>query len=210
MDFVYINEVQELNMSQIALFKYICKNVDEGFVFSGDTAQIIARGFNFRFQDIRAMFHKKFVLESCSNEHVQREGKVQCSYIFSLSQNFHTHAGVLNLAQSIIELLYRFFPQSIDVLKPQTSCIDGKPPVLLESENKEDAIIKIFGNSGKFGRNKIGFGAQQVILVRDDCARKKISSHVGNQALVLTIMECKGLQFQVIHVIHFFPLLISK
>jgi len=30
MDFVYIDEVQDLTMRQIALFKYICRNVDEG------------------------------------------------------------------------------------------------------------------------------------------------------------------------------------
>ncbi|KAL5760633.1 hypothetical protein ACOSQ2_019471 [Xanthoceras sorbifolium] len=204
MDFVYINEVQELTMSQIALFKYICRNVDEGFVFSGDTSQIIARGLDFRFQDIRAMYHKKFVLESSNNGHVAREEKVQFSHIFSLSQNFRTHAGVLKLAQSIVELIYRFFPQSIDILKPETSFIYGEPPVLLESENKEDAIIKIFGNSGNFGRTVVSFGAQQVILVRDDCARKKISNHVGNQALVLTIMECKGLEFQDVLLYNFF------
>ncbi|XP_039173773.1 uncharacterized protein LOC120286031 [Eucalyptus grandis] len=42
-DFVYIDEVQDLTMRQISLFKYICRNVDGGFVFSGDTAQTIAR-----------------------------------------------------------------------------------------------------------------------------------------------------------------------
>ncbi|TXG56681.1 hypothetical protein EZV62_017994 [Acer yangbiense] len=204
MDFVYIDEVQDLTMSQIALFKYICRNVDEGFVFSGDTAQTIARGVDFRFQDIRALFYKKFVLESSCNGHVGREQKGQISEVLSLRQNFRTHAGVLKLAQSIIELLFRFFPHSIDVLKPEISLIYGEPPVLLESENNEDAIIKIFGNRGNFGGNIVGFGAQQVILVRDDCARKEISNHVGKQALVLTILECKGLEFQDVLLYNFF------
>ncbi|KAL5829949.1 hypothetical protein ACOSQ3_019417 [Xanthoceras sorbifolium] len=204
MNFVYVDEVQDLTMSQIALFKYICKNVDEGFVFSGDTAQTIARGIDFRFQDIRALFYKKFVSESSNNGHVGRERKGQLSDVLSLSQNFRTHAGVLKLAQSVIELLYRFFPQSIDVLKPETSLIYGEPPVLLESENKEDAIIKMFGNSGNFGGNIVGFGAQQVILVRDDSARKAISNHVGKQALLLTIVECKGLEFQDVLLYNFF------
>ncbi|KAI9170204.1 hypothetical protein LWI28_024307 [Acer negundo] len=204
MDFVYIDEVQDLTMSQIALFKYICRNVDEGFVFSGDTAQTIARGVDFRFQDIRALFYKKFVLESSCNGHVGREQKGQISEVLSLRQNFRTHAGVLKLAQSIIELLFRFFPHSIDVLKPEISLIYGEPPVLLESENNEDAIIKIFGNRGNFGGNIVGFGAQQVILVRDDCARKEISNRVGKQALVLTILECKGLEFQDVLLYNFF------
>lgn len=65
---------------------------------------------------------------------------------------------------------------------------------MLESGENENAIMKIFGNSG----NIVGFGAEQVILVRDDSARKEISNFVGKHALVLTIVECKGLEFQVI------------
>jgi superfamily I DNA/RNA helicase len=56
MHFVYIDEVQDLTMSQIALFKYVCRNVEEGFVFCGDTAQAIARGIDFRFRDIKSLF----------------------------------------------------------------------------------------------------------------------------------------------------------
>jgi superfamily I DNA/RNA helicase len=197
-DFVYVDEVQDLTLSQIALFKYICKNVEEGFVFSGDTAQTIARGIDFRFQDIRSLFYKKFLLESKSSGHDKRKEKGIISDIFHLSQNFRTHDGVLKLSQSVIELIYHFFPQSIDVLQPETSLIYGEAPILLESGNNQNAIITIFGNSGKAGRSMVGFGAEQVILVRDDCVRKEITNAVGKQALVLTIVECKGLEFQVI------------
>ncbi|KAL6295349.1 hypothetical protein ACE6H2_003491 [Prunus campanulata] len=204
MDFVYIDEVQDLTMSQIALFKHMCSNVEDGFVFSGDTAQTIARGIDFRFQDIRHLFHKKFVLESRSNVHDERKVKGQISDIFHLTQNFRTHAGVLKLSQSIVELIYRFFPHSIDVLKPETSLLYGEAPVLLESGESENAIIKIFGNSGTDSGNIVGFGAEQVILVRDDGARKEVSMFVGKHALVLTIVECKGLEFQDVLLYNFF------
>jgi hypothetical protein len=115
-----------------------------------------------------------------------------------LSQNFRTHDGVLKLSQSVIELLYHFFPQSIDRLQPETSLIYGEAPILLGSGNNQNTIITIFGNSGKAGKSIIGFGAEQVILVRDDQARKEITNYVGKQALVLTIVECKGLEFQVV------------
>ncbi|KAL9416859.1 hypothetical protein AB3S75_039945 [Citrus x aurantiifolia] len=202
--FVYIDEVQDLTMSQIALFKYVCRNIEEGFVFSGDTAQTIARGIDFRFQDIRSLFYKKFVLESRNNGDRGRQEKGQLSDIFSLSQNFRTHVGVLNLAQSIMELLYRFFPHSVDILKPETSLIYGEPPILLESGDEENAILKIFGNSGEVGGHIVGFGAEQVILVRDDSVRKEISNYVGKQALVLTIIESKGLEFQDVLLYNFF------
>jgi superfamily I DNA/RNA helicase len=197
-DFVYVDEVQDLTLSQIALFKYICKNVEEGFVFSGDTAQTIAKGIHFRFQDIRSLFYKKFLPESKSCGHDERKKKGIISDIFHLSQNFRTHDGVLKLSQSIIDLLYRFFPQSIDVLQPETSLINGEAPILLESGNNQNTISTIFGNSGKAERSFVGFGAEQVILVRDDHVRKEITNYVGKQALVLTIVECKGLEFQVV------------
>ncbi|KAM1966183.1 hypothetical protein ACFX15_046434 [Malus domestica] len=204
MDFVYIDEVQDLTMSQIALFKHMCNNVEDGFVFSGDTAQTIARGIHFRFQDIRHLFYKKFVLESRGNKHQERKEKGQISEIFHLTPNFHTHAGVLKLSQSIVELLYRFFPLSIDILKPETSLIYGEAPVLLESREDENAIIRIFENSGIDNSNIVGFGAEQVILVRDVGAQKEIFKIVGKQALVLTIVECKGLEFQDVLLYNFF------
>ncbi|KAJ4710308.1 UvrD-like Helicase, ATP-binding domain, P-loop containing nucleoside triphosphate hydrolase [Melia azedarach] len=103
---------------------------------------------------------------------------------------------VLKLAQSIIDLLYHFFPHSVDIVNPEKSFIFGEPPVLLESGDNENAIIKNFGNNGSVRGKMVGFGAEQVILVRDDCVRKEISGYVGKQALVLTIVESKGLEFQ--------------
>ncbi|CAB4262688.1 unnamed protein product [Prunus armeniaca] len=204
MDFVYIDEVQDLTISQIALFKHMCSNVEEGFIFSGDTAQTIARGIDFRFQDIRHLFHNKFVLESRSNKLEERKEKGQISKMFHLTQNFRTHTGVLKLSQSIVEVIYRFFPHYIDVLKPETSHIYGEAPVLLEYGENENAIIKLFGNSETGSGNIVGFGAEQVILVRDDAARKEVSMFVGMHALVLTIVECKGLEFMDVLLYNFF------
>ncbi|XP_030461792.1 uncharacterized protein LOC115681845 [Syzygium oleosum] len=201
-DFVYIDEVQDLTMRQISLFKYICRNVDEGFVFSGDTAQTIARGIDFRFEDIRTLFYKEFLIDSMDGPDITME-KGRLSKTFHLSQNFRTHAGILKLAQSVVDLLYHFFPLSVDALSPETSFICGEAPILLESENDESAILSIFGNSDVSG-NFVGFGAEQVILVRDDHSRNEVSNLVRGQALVLTIVECKGLEFQDVLLYNFF------
>ncbi|PWA68458.1 UvrD-like Helicase, ATP-binding domain-containing protein [Artemisia annua] len=168
MDFVYIDEVQDLSMRQISLFKYISQNVDEGFIFAGDTAQTIARGIDFRFQEIRHLFYKEFISTRTS--------------------------GKQERAQSVIDILYCYFVHSIDKLEPETSLISGEAPVLLESGKDENAIVTIFGGSGSVGE-VVGFGAEQVILVRDERAKTEIFEYVGRQALVLTILECKGLEF---------------
>ncbi|XP_074273009.1 uncharacterized protein LOC141596682 [Silene latifolia] len=203
-DYVYVDEVQDLSIRQIALFKYICGNVDEGFVFSGDTAQTIARGIDFRFEDVRCLFYKEFLVRKTRDEANGIHEKGSISPIFQLSENFRTHGGILNLGQSVIELVYHFFPQSIDKLSPETSHIFGEAPILLESGSDEDAIVTIFGNNGNVGCNLVGFGAEQVILVRDECVRQEISSYVGKNALVLTIVECKGLEFQDVLLYNFF------
>ncbi|XP_022776512.1 uncharacterized protein LOC111318117 [Durio zibethinus] len=204
MDFVYIDEVQDLTMRQIALFKHVCKNVSEGFVFCGDTAQTIARGIDFRFEDIRSLFYNEFVLESKCKTNDGKKEKGQISKSFHLSQNFRTHDGVLRLAQSVINLLYHFFPSFVDILCPETSLIYGEAPIWLESEDKDNAAAAIFRNNGNVGGRIVGFGAEQVILVRDDLAKNEILKFVGKQALVLTILECKGLEFQDVLLYNFF------
>ncbi|KAK4424964.1 Helicase SEN1 [Sesamum alatum] len=133
-----------------------------------------------------------------------RREKGHISDVFSLCQNFRTHTGVLRLAQSVIDLICHFFPQSIDVLAPETSLIYGESPVVLDPGSDENSILTIFGHSRNAGGKWVGFGADQVILVRDDSARKEISNYIGDQALVLTIVECKGLEFQDVLLYNFF------
>ncbi|KAM7258275.1 hypothetical protein ACFE04_014016 [Oxalis oulophora] len=191
MEFVYIDESQDLNMNELSLFKYVCTNFEEGFAFAGDTAQTIAKGVGFRFQDIRSLFYKEFLQES---------GKAKISDILQLSQNFRTHRGVLNMAQSVVDLLIRFFPTTIDRLSPETSLISGEVPVLL-GVNEKHSFSKIFKGSHN---NMVGFGAEQVLLVRDVHAKDELIRNVGKQALILTILECKGLEFQDVLIYNFF------
>ncbi|XP_019462940.1 PREDICTED: uncharacterized protein LOC109361863 [Lupinus angustifolius] len=204
MSFVYIDEVQDLSMSQIALFKYVCQNAEEGFIFCGDTAQTIANGIDFRFQDIKSLFYKKFLFVPNISSYNEGWEKAKSLNVFLLNHNFRTHAGVLKLSQSIIDLLLHFFPYSIDALKPETSFIHGEAPIILECENGKNAVVTIFGRSGAEGGKIVGFGAEQAILVRDDSVRKEVLDYVGKHALVLTILECKGLEFQDVLLYNFF------
>ncbi|KAG8369504.1 hypothetical protein BUALT_Bualt14G0020500 [Buddleja alternifolia] len=127
--------------------------------------ETIARGIDFWFEEIRSLFYNEFLMkfESCEFSGKREKGIV--SDTFKLSQNFHTHTGVLKLALSVVDLLCHFFPHSVGILAPETSLI-------------------------------YGIGADQVILVRDDSTRKEISDNIGHKAHVLTILECKGLEFQ--------------
>lgn len=188
-DFVYVDEVQDLTMVQIALFKHVCKNVDGGFVFAGDTAQTIGKGVHFRFEDIRHLFYEEFVLKSSGEALMHGKGeKGLIPKISHLSQSFRSHAGILNLAQSVIDIVHHFFPLSIDFLNPETSLIPGETPVLVERVNKTEFASMLSTTS---------LGPDQVILVRDESSKKELSSYSGNRNIVLTISECKDLEFRV-------------
>ncbi|CAN1841829.1 TPR and ankyrin repeat-containing protein 1 [Linum perenne] len=203
-DFVYVDEVQDLTMKQIALFKHVCSNFEEGFLFTGDTAQAISKGVEFRFKDIRSLFYDTFMLNTCRLGASRGNAKKQLSEVFQLSQNFRTHAGVLKLAQTVIDLIYYFFPRTIDELNPETSHLNGETPVLLHSLNHK-SIFKCMSEV-YFGADKKSweFGAEQVILVRDQEVKNKVLCQVGKQALVLTILECKGLEFEDVLLYNFF------
>ncbi|XP_062113018.1 uncharacterized protein LOC133824159 [Humulus lupulus] len=201
MDFVYIDEVQDLTMSQIALFKHVSSNLEEGFVFSGDVVKPTIGGIDCRIQDIRCVFDKKFALKPMMNKN-GKGGHI--THMFCLTQNFRSHADILKLSGSIIELLYHFFPQSIDIIEPETHMVPGEAPILLQAEKNENAIIKLFGKGDNLSKNAIGFGAEQVILVRDETTRQSIKDIVGKKALIVTILECKDLEFQDVLLYNFF------
>ncbi|KAJ6813050.1 uncharacterized protein M6B38_145180 [Iris pallida] len=178
-DFMYIDEVQDFTMKQIGLFKYLCANFQSGFLFAGDTAQTLCN--DFRFEDIKCWFY---------NECQSRSGNVNS---FQLTTNFRSHSGIIDLAESVLDVLYHFFPDSVDKLDSEKTGLLGDMPVILQSGDLLDSIF-----------NTIEFGSEQVILVRDVHNREKVLHQIGHRALVLTVKECKGLEFEDVLLYNFF------
>lgn len=48
--------------------------------------------------------------------------------MFQLVENYRTHRGVVQLAHSLVQALMRFFPASVDKLKPESSRLQGEGP----------------------------------------------------------------------------------
>mmetsp|Transcript_37818 Transcript_37818/g.61275 ORF Transcript_37818/g.61275 Transcript_37818/m.61275 type:complete len:333 (-) Transcript_37818:4999-5997(-) len=96
-DFVYVDEVQDLTAVQLAVFTRLCLNPKSGFMFAGDTAQTIAQGVGFRFADVRALFYDFFLTEPTT-----KSGSDVPDMHF-LTQNFRTHSGVLNVASALTD-----------------------------------------------------------------------------------------------------------
>ena len=188
----FIDEVQDFTQAELSVFLHCCRDPNSLF-FTGDTAQSIMRGIAFRFQDLRSLFY-----------HIHRNVplvKVP-KKPYTLTVNFRSHSGVLKLAGSVIDLLTNFFRGSIDDHLPEDrGMFPGPIPVLIESCEVNDLSLLLSTN--KREASAIEFGAHQVILVQSKDAKEKLPKLLQG-AIVLTIFEAKGLEFDDVLLYNFF------
>ena len=193
---LYVDETQDFTQAELVLLIRCCRDPN-GVFLTGDTAQSVMRGISFRFEDLRSLFF--YLNESYKAVGVQAE--VLVPQIMPLIYNYRSHSGILNLASSVVSVLQKYFPESFDKLAKDQGQLDGPKPVLLGSCSQSDLAIILRGNKRK--TTTIEFGAHQVILVASNEARERLPEELS-LALVLTIYEAKGLEFDDVLVYNFF------
>lgn len=57
---------------------------------------------------------------------------------FQLTINYRSHGGIVRCAHSVVELISRFWPDSIDVLAEEKGMIDGVRPVFFVGKDEID------------------------------------------------------------------------
>ena len=187
---LYVDEVQDFTQAELAILVHCTRDINSIF-FTGDTAQTIARGISFRFEDIQSLFH-----------HIAESNlKVSVPKLHYLTLNFRSHSGILGLAGSIIDVIKEFFNQSIDILPNDVSMLSGPTPVIVESCEVGDLALLLRANKREV--STIEFGSHQVILVQSQQARDNLP-RILKGALVFTIFEAKGLEFDDVLLYNFF------
>ncbi|KIN94541.1 hypothetical protein M404DRAFT_380130 [Pisolithus tinctorius Marx 270] len=197
-DFLYVDEAQDNLLIDALLLRLTCSN-PEGLFWAGDTAQTISAGSSFRFDDLKAFLYR---IEVDQASHNVRERAVAPPASFQLAINYRSHGGIVNCAHSVIELIARFWPNSIDSLQPERGVVDGLKPVFFTAWDKDTVRYEqfLFGTSD----SHIEFGADQCILVRDEKAKEKLQQQVGNIGVIMTLYESKGLEFNDVLLYNFF------
>ncbi|RIA86623.1 hypothetical protein C1645_325835 [Glomus cerebriforme] len=195
---VYIDECQDNHIVDFALILKIFDRADSIF-FAGDTAQCIAQGSSFRFQDIRSLIYQWELNRTRVNYNLRGSMKPKQ---FELNINYRSHNGILQLASSVIDLIWHFFPNSIDRLSRERGKIDGPLPIIFEEFQAETFHYNIF-SIGEHASN-VEFGAEQVIIVRNDAAKKRVKELIGKVGLVMTVFEAKGMEFNDVLLYDFF------
>ena len=194
-DHFYIDEVQDFTQAELWLLLKCCRNPNDTFC-TGDIAQSIMKGVFFRFEDLRSLF---FLLnkETC-------EKTIPVPKLHLLTENFRSHTGVLKLAQSIVNILKKSFPNSFQDsnLPSEYAMFNGPKPVLLKAKSKDELAAILLGNEADSSVTH-ELGAHQAIIVRSESARKKLPASLRD-GIVLTVLEAKGLEFNDVLLYNFF------
>ena len=194
----YVDETQDFTQAELSLLIRCCRFPNHSF-FTGDTAQSIMRGIAFRFDDLKTLFHH--AKEATHNKEERHDFIRVPKKLYQLTHNYRSHAGILHLASSVVDLLLYYFPESFDRLQKDEGLFEGPKPVLLESCSPTDLAMILQGNQRQSSR--IEFGAHQVVLVVSNESRESMPPEL-KQGLVMTIYEAKGLEFDDVLIYNFF------
>ncbi|GBC01906.1 hypothetical protein RclHR1_04380007 [Rhizophagus clarus] len=192
---VYVDECQDNQIVDLALILKLFDRVDNVFM-AGDIAQCIARGSSFRFQNLSTLIYK-WEHDRPQNNNSRRNTVVPKQ--FELNVNYRSHNGILRLASSVISLIHKFFPDSIDHLSREQSEVGGPRPIVFKGFQAETFLFDVFSVDERMP-NCSEFGAEQVIIVRNEEAKKS----VGNVGIVMTVFEAKGMEFNDVLLYNFF------
>ncbi|KAJ7237490.1 hypothetical protein B0H12DRAFT_1238227 [Mycena haematopus] len=203
MDYLYVDETQDNLLIDTLLLRSICHNPN-GLFWAGDTAQTISVGSSFRFNELKAFIYRieQRRLETRKPSELYHQPVWQ-PRTFQLTVNYRSHAGIVNCAHTIIEIIQLLWPYSIDILGRERGTVDGLRPVFFTGFDSGNIQYEQFLFGDREG-SYIEFGAQQCILVRDDAARDKLREQVGDIGLIMTLYESKGLEFNDVLLYNFF------
>jgi len=95
------------------------------------------------------------------------------------------------------------FPQSVDKMEKERGQYEGTIPTLFVGLGADVLAQRMVGLTDVFG-SVADFGAEQVILVRDDIMKEKVQGEIGEVALVLSILDSKGMEFDDVFLLDFF------
>ena len=197
-DEVYIDEIQDQRCLDIELLLSFVRD-GRGFHFAGDTAQAISQESTFRFADIKALFHEHFAAASDATH----QAELSRPHMFTLCENYRSHEGILALASLVMGMIWRGFPETVDKLDPEIGHLNGPRPVVFCGVQSDILCSKDVGHT-ELSAGTTDFGAEQVILVRDAHMKSSLQDQIGDVALILTILESKGMEFDDVILWNFF------
>ena len=63
---------------------------------------------------------------------------------FQLTRNYRSHGGIVACADSVIQLVTKFWPYSIDPLRRERGVVEGNKPIFFVNWNEENVRYEQF------------------------------------------------------------------
>ncbi|KAH7325422.1 hypothetical protein B0J17DRAFT_681298 [Rhizoctonia solani] len=200
-DYLYVDEVQDNLMIDIFLLRRLAKSIENTY-WSGDSAQTVVAGSSFRINDLKAFTYQDQV--TTSGQRSSRKPLTAPQFTtFDLHVNFRSLSGIVCFARSLVQIIHDLFPQTIDLMEPERAKKYGDPPILFTNVQNEAGYFERF-LLGSSASNRVVFGAQQSILVRDTAAAEELDTRLQGLCNVLPILDSKGLEFDDVLIYNFF------
>ncbi|ELU40337.1 glycosyl hydrolases family 39 domain-containing protein [Rhizoctonia solani AG-1 IA] len=143
--------------------------------YFGDSAQTITAGSLFRINDLKAFTYQDQVRVS-----------------FATAESHLTLSGIVRFARSLVQAIHNLFPQTIDLMEPERAKQYGDPPVFFTNIQSEIGYFEKFLLGSSSASNRVVFGAQQAILVRDAAAAEELDARLQGLCNILPITDSKG------------------
>ena len=187
-DSLYVDEVQDFAQSEILLLIQSCKSPRCNVFLTGDTAQTVMKDVSFRFIDLKTLFFKNDII-----------AVDQAPPIVELKINYRSHSGILNLAKSVLNILEKHFPDSLDKVPSDQGMLSGPTPKFIKPCPAKTLMLVLAANHRT--PSDMQFGHHQAVIVRSEGKKQHVPIE---NALVFSVYESKGLEFDDVLLYNFF------
>ncbi|GJP39593.1 hypothetical protein CLOM_g23947 [Closterium sp. NIES-68] len=230
---VSVDEVQDLTQAQLALLPLLCSNVASGFVFAGDTAQSIAQGVDFRFEDLARVVYNEFLRNEdecgrgggakgvCKKSKVGegdgqkgRRDKGQTKNTNPSSSGSNASSQRLVKALPTFQLLrnYRTHNGVLRLANSVLQLLRSFFPLSIDRLHAELSVVEggrpVMASVSPSWKKELAQGmplsATQAIIVRSTEEKKSMAAHFPVKPIILTVEESKGLEFEDVFLFNFF------
>ncbi|TBU23100.1 P-loop containing nucleoside triphosphate hydrolase protein, partial [Dichomitus squalens] len=192
--FLYNDEVQD-NLMIDMLFMRSLSNNSNGIFWAGDTAQTITLGSSFKFSELTSLMYRVERREP-NRLHIP-------PHTFNLTVNRRSHMGIINAAQTVVDLLTTLWSESTDKLSRDKGHKRGPKPIFIRGSTE---LFKLLGHRENLGVS-LELGSEQCAsctIVRDEVSLDALFSRGVLGGVTLTVEQSKGLEFNDVFLWNFF------
>jgi hypothetical protein len=183
---IYVDEIQDYTQAECLLFFLMASPGD--LFLAGDSAQSVVEGVEFRFEDVRSVGYHVAGPDPKRRHLIPNKPLV-------VNVNFRSHAGILNCASGVLELLFDRFPHTSAKLLSRDEGIFRGPRPSVCHEVDMDVIRRLVWDKHKLNG---------VMVLTHDDKLASVQAALEEYPLVYGIREAKGLEFKSVIVLDFF------